>query len=186
MGSTIDIAALEAQVTAEEAAATAAELSEDERRAAELVARLNKAREDKAAADKTRRASDLTVREATARGVAGPRYLVRGIDLVDFFPLGTAPAPAQLPTGGVIIVRSPEPDRLNDAVSDIEHKRRPLGTILADLLCASVVDPDGADSAIGAAIRAFCDAYPGAATQAGDAVLQLGGMKSRSDKRGRA
>lgn len=177
---------LEADALAEELAAKKLELSEGEQRTAAAVARLQKAREEKAAAEKTRRGIDLATRERAARSIAGTRYLVKGVDLVDLFPLGAAPDVSQLPGGGVIIVRSPEPARLKSFHTEVEHKARPVADIYGDLLCESVVDPNPQDPAHGAKLRAFIDAYPGAAIGAGDHVAKLGGSKSAADKRGRA
>lgn len=182
----IDIEALEAEAAAEEAAASAVKLSEDEQRAAAAIARFAKAREERAAAEKSRRGLDLAAREKRARA-AYPKQLVKGVDLVDLFPLGSSPSAEQLPGGGVIVVRSPDPQRLKSFHTEVEHKARPVADIYADLLCESTVDPDPQkDAAAGVLLRAFCDAYPGAAIGAGDVVAKLGGSKAQADKRGRS
>lgn len=177
---------LEADAAAAEQAAEAAKLSPEEQRAQQAIARIEKAREEKAAADRARRAALLVEREARARASAGTRFLVKGIDVVDLFPLGTVPAGLQFPGDGVIIVRSPEPERMNSASAEIEHKKRPMSAIMADLLIDSTIDPDPRDPMHGAKLRAFFDTFTNAATQAGSVVLELGGMKSRGDKRGRS
>lgn len=177
---------LEADALAAEQAAEASKLTPDEQRAQQAIARIEKAREEKAAADRARRSALLVEREARARTQAGTRYLVKGIDVVDLFPLGTVPAGLQFPGDGVIVVRSPEAERMNSASAEIEHKKRPMAAIMADLLLDSTVEPDPRDPAHGAKLRAFFDSFTNAATAAGSVVLELGGMKSRGDKRGRS
>lgn len=175
---------LERQATEAEAAATAVALSEEERRRAQAVARIEKAREAKAEAEKARRDFVRVTREQDARATAGGKYLVRGIDLVALFPAGVSPPNDQLPGGGVLIIRSPERTRLNAANADIEHKRKPMTDILTELLLECVLDPDPKVAGEGARLRAFCEAYGGAATLAGDECYKLGGGKAQADKRG--
>ena len=180
------IAALEAEALEVEAAARLAELTPEEQRIAAALARKAAAAEAMAAAARTRRGTALATREAAARVKAAGRYLVKGIDLVDLFQLGAAPDAAKVPGDGVVIVRSPLPERLKAFQTEAEHKARPLADIFADLLCDSVIDPDPSQPANGAKLRAFCDAYPGAAIGAGDVVAKLGGSKAQADKRGRS
>lgn len=181
-----DLAKLKAQAEEAERAAKAAELSEEEQAVADELARIAKAKEDRAAAERVRRSFDRVEREQAARSLLPPGVLVKGLDLLEFFPLGEGPDPALLPTGGVIVVRSPEREHYNRAAAELEHKKRPMAEILADLLIESTVDPDPKDAKSGAVMRALCDAFPGAATMAGDEVYKLGGARARADKRGRA
>ena len=182
----IDIAALRARAEAAEQKANAAALTSDEQEIEAVLAREANAIEKAAAAAKTRRGFDLAERESAAREKAPRGVLVKGIDLFDFFQFGEAPDPALMPGGGVIVVRSPEPARFMASQTEFEHKKRALATIFADLLCEHTVYPDVAkDPAEGMKLRAFCDAYPGAATAGGDVVAKLGGSKAVQDKRGR-
>ncbi len=183
----IDIAALKARADAAEARATATALSAEEQEIESTLAREANAIEKAAAAAKTRRGFDLAERETAARDKAPRGVLVKGIDLFDFFQFGEAPDPALMPGGGVIVVRSPEPARFMASQTEFEHKKRAIASIFADLLCEHTVFPDVAkDAAEGMKLRAFCDAYPGAATAGGDVVAKLGGSKAQADKRGRS
>jgi hypothetical protein len=184
----MDIEALEKEAAAEEAAAALVTLSDDDRRIAAAFARKAKAREDKAAVEKARRANDLNLRLTAARAFAAPGVLLAGIDLVDLFPLGEAPDASLLPGKGVIIVRDP-PHGLGGFHREIEHKKRDVWEVYADLLCApeTVMDPDlKKHPEEGMKLRGFCDRYNGAAIGAGDIVAKLGGSKAQADKRGRA
>lgn len=177
---------LRAEAEAAEAEAKAVALTEEEQDAAALVARAAVAREEKAAALKAKRGLDLATRERAARSKVGQRVLVQGIDLVDFFPLGTAPDPAILPGKGVIIVRSPPAEALKTFHREGEAKERTLAEIYGDVLCASVIDPDvEKDLEAGTRLRAFLDSSPGVAIAAGERVVRLGGAKIKADKRGR-
>lgn len=167
-----------------EAKAKAKALNSDEAEESAYHERIAKANEEAAAADRIRRANDGKAREMAAETTAAGRYLVAAVDLVECFSLGKAPPVEKLPTGGVIIVRSPEPEASDTFTREYEHKKRPLSDIFADLLCASVVDPKP-DSPDGAKLRAFCDAFKDAAIDAGATVRKLGGAKAREDKRGR-
>lgn len=181
----LDLEAMEKEAADEEAAARAEALTPDEQRQAGVLARLAKAREERAAAARVRRANDLGTREAKARGVVPAGVLVKGIDLYELFPLGEAPPAEHFPGAGVIIVRSPIADRLKSFHAETEHKKRPLADIFTDLICDSLVDPDPAKEGAGAKVRAFFETYPGAAIGAGDMVAKLGGSKAAVDKRGR-
>lgn len=183
----IDFEALEREAAAAEAAAAGAKLTDEESARAAIVARITRAREEKAAADKTRRETELTAKEMAARSALGPKVLVKGIDLVSLFPLGVSPPAEQLPGDGVIVVRNPLPGRLASFHTEVEHKQRPVASIYADLLVEHVIEPPVAkDMAAGALLRAFVDTYEGAAVAAGDVVAKLGGSKSAADKRGRS
>ena len=182
----IDLVALLAEAEAEEAAAKAVELSEEEKAAHEVLTRRAKAREEKAAAELARREVDAGVREALARKAAGGRYLVRAIDVVSFFPFGEAPPAEQLPSGGVIVVRSPTKEASAEMTRETDAKKRAIEPILTDLLLKSIVDPDPADIEASAILRPFFEAYPGAAANAANIVLELGGLKMKADKRGRS
>lgn len=168
-----------------EAAAKAAALSPDEKALADELEATRRAEEDKAAADRARRTIDMEERVMKARAAFPASVTVKGLDLVDFFPLGCAPPAEKLPNGGVIVIRAPEPDAIDAASAEIEIKRRPLSAILGEMLCSCVVDPP-AESAEAAKLSAFVGAYRGAATNAGDEVYKLGGMKAQAIKRGRA
>lgn len=185
MGTPIDLVALLAETEAEEKASKAVELTEEEKAAHLLLERRSKAREERATAEKARREVDGGTREAIARKAAAGRYLVRAVDLVDFFPFGEAPSTDRLPGGGVIIVRSPEPARQETMTREMEVKKRPVEAILIDLLVDSIVDPSPLDVEASALIRPFFEAYLGAATNAANVVLELGGLKQTQDKRGR-
>lgn len=175
---------LRARVEAAEAAAKAAELTDDEKELARLVEREREAKEAAAAADAVRRANDLAVRLAAAQDTAGGRYLVDGIDLVKCFKLAKSPDPKKLPGGGVIIVREPAPEAYHAFTRGIELKKADHGPLFTELVCGSLIDPDP-DSPAGAALRAFCERYPGAAIGAGDVVAKMGGSRIEADKRGR-
>ena len=183
---TIDLTALLAEAEAEEKAAGAVELSEEEKAAHLLLERRAKAREARAALGKARREVEGGLREAAARTAAGGRYLVRAIDLVDFFPFGEAPSDDRLPTGGVIVVRSPLPEKQAAVSREMEAKKRPVEDILRDLVIESTVDPAPLDVEAGALLSAFFGAYPGAGANAGNIVLELGGLRQKADKRGRS
>lgn len=182
----LDLSALEAEAAALETAAKSIALSEDERKLADALARIAKAREDKAQTEKARREILRVEREQAARRRFPAGVLVKGIDLFDFFPADAQPSADLMPGGGVIVVRSPEPSRYDAAAAELEHKRRSIASVLADLLIDSTVDPDVDDKAAGAVLRAFCENFKGAATLAGDEVYKLGGARARADKRGSA
>ncbi len=190
----IDLVALLAETEAEETAAKAVELSEEQKAAHVLLERRAQAREARAAALKAAREVDGGLREAAARTAAGGRYLVRAIDLVDFFPFGEAPSGDRLPTGGVIIVRSPLPEKQAAVSREMEAKKRPVEDILRDPVIESTVDPvppalkdpAPADVENAALLSAFFGAYPGAGANAGNIVLELGGLRQKADKRGRS
>lgn len=182
---TIDIEALEKEAAAEEEQASAAKLTPDEERAVTAIARRDKAREERAANEAARREIDMTARVAVAKAAIGSRAMVKGIDLVSLFPLGEAPPMAQLPGNGVIVVRSPEAARMKAFHAEAEAKKRPLADLFSDIVIESTIDPDPKDPTQGMKLRAFCDAYPGAAIGAGDQVAKLGGSKAQADKRGR-
>jgi molybdopterin converting factor small subunit len=182
----IDLTALEAEAVAEEKAARAAELNDNEKKAHELLERRAEAKSKRFEAERARREVDAGAREAAARAVAGDRYLVRAIDLVSFFPPGTAPTSDRLPTGGVIVVRSPTEEASKQMTRDQEAKKKSADTILLDVLLSSVVDPSPGDVEASAAARPFFEAYPGAAANAAGVVLELGGLRQEAAKRGRA
>ena len=182
----IDLVALLAETEAEETAAKAVELSEEQKAAHLLLERRAQAREARAAALKAAREVDGGTREAVARKEAAGRFLVRAIDLVDFFPFGEAPLDDRLPTGGVIIVRSPLPEKQAAVSREMEAKKRPVEQILTDLVIDSTIDPAPLDVEAGAVLRAFFGAYPGAGANAGNIVLELGGLRQKADKRGRS
>lgn len=179
----LTIEALEALADAEEAQAKAVALSPLEARKQAVFIRRAKAREDTAAANKARRNIDMQERLALQRAKGGKSVLFAGIDLFDLFPLGEAPDVSLMPGGGVIIARSPE--SLGGFHREVEHKKRDLWEIHADLCCSNTVDPPTAGPE-GAKLRAFFDHFNGAALGAGDIVAKLGGSKAQADKRGRS
>ena len=181
----LSLADLKKKREAAEADAKASELTDDEKAIADELEGLRRAEENKAAADRARRMIDLEDRVMRARATMPTSITIKGLDLVDFFPLGCAPPADKLPNGGVIVIRAPEPDAIDAASAEIELKRRPLSSILGDMLCACVIDPP-AEHAEAAKLSAFVAAYRGAATNAGDEVYKLGGMKAQAIKRGRA
>jgi len=183
---TIDIEALEREAAEEEAAAEKAKLPEDVEKAYAIIERRDRAREIRQTEEKKGRDVDMAVRLKVARAGAGKRHLVAGVDLVSFFKPEATPPPEQIPGNGVLIIRSPDPARVDAANAEIEHKKRPMSQILTDLLCENTIDPDvQANPAEGIKLRAFCEAFPNAATLAGDEVYKLGGAKVKADKRGR-
>jgi len=177
---------LKAEEAKAKAAAAVAALSEEEAEEAALLVRIAEAQAEAAAAAKTRRGIDLAARERAARAKVSPRVLVRGIDLLDLFPLGHAPDAEALPGKGVIVVRSAPAEVLRTFHREAEAKERSLADIYADVLCASTIDPDEKDLVEGALLRAFCEAYPGAAIGGGEIAVRLGGSKIKADKRGRS
>lgn len=181
----LDIKALEDEIAQEEAAAKEKALSPEEQRIAAALARRAKIREDVAAAAKTRRSFDLAAREKAARAKAPKGVLVKGVDLIDFIPLGecTPEVEASFPTGGVIVVRSAE--SLGEFLRELEHKKRDSWEIFLDLLCANTVDPSPDNEIEMAKLRVAGERFNGVALNGGDVVAVLGGMKSRVDKRGR-
>jgi hypothetical protein len=184
----IDIEALEREAAAEEEAAGKVKLSEEDKRIAAAFAKKAKAREERAAVEKQRRANDLNLRLAAARASVEPGVLLAGVDLVDLFPLGEAPDAGLLPGRGVLIVRDPV-NGLGGFHREIEHKKKDVWEVYADLLCTpgNVVDPDiEKDPTEGMKLRGACDRYNGMAIGAGDIVAKLGGSKAQADKRGRA
>lgn len=181
----IDLKALRAQAEAAEAAAKSVGLSDEEKEAHELLERAAKAKEDHAAAEQARREVDGGSRALVAAEAAGGRYLVRALDLVSFFPFGEAPALEKFPSGGVVVVRSPDRDVMARQTREVDAKKRPYEAILLDTLVDSIVDPAPADVAEAAKIRPFFEAFPGACANAAGVVLELGGLKMKADKRGR-
>lgn len=178
----IDLTALEAEAVTEEKAARAAELNDNEKKAHELLERRAEAKSKRFEAERARREVDAGAREAAARAVAGDRYLVRAIDLVSYFPPGTAPTADRIPSSGVVVVRSPTEDASRQMTRDQDAKKKALDTILLEVLLASVVDPTSEDPLL----RPFFEAYPGAAANAANVVLELGGLRQEAAKRGRA
>lgn len=177
---------LQAEVLAAEAEARASALTEEEAAEFALLARRQEAKEALAAAARARRAGRLVAAERAARGRVPARVLVKGVDLVDLFPLGVAPDEKALPGEGVIVVRSATPEALKTFHREAEAKEKPLADLYADMLCECTVEPDVAkDQNAGALLRAFCEAYPGAAIGAGEVAVRLGGSKIKADKRGR-
>lgn len=175
---------LKAQLKAAQTERAAKALTPDELERAELRARIDEEREAAAEVDARRRADDLKDREAAAAAKAGTAYLVEGIDLVALFPFAKGPSARQFPTKGVIIVRSPAPETVDTVNREVEAKKKSIAAIMADLLCASTVDPDpDGDEAI--TLRSFCERYPDAAIQAASRARELGGAKTLADKRGR-
>lgn len=183
----LDLKALEAETAALEDAASGAALTEEEKAAVAILERRQKALETKAAEDKARRMIDMATRERAAKSRVAAGVLVKAVDLVALFEVGYVPAAELLPGGGVVVVRSPVPARMDQFYADLEHKKRTLPAIYGDLLCEHVIDPDTAkDLGAAATLRAFCDNYQPAAIAAGDEVAKLGGSKLKADKRGRA
>lgn len=184
-----EIEALEAEAIAEEAAAARATLSEETQRAADAIARRQKAREERGAKEKAERSVDLARREKKVRTVLGPSVLVKGIDLIDLFPLGEAPPLAQIPGGGILIVRF-NSEAMQTWYTEAEAKVRSMPTLYADLLASCAVNEDNPtkdlEPAAGVLLRRFCEAYPSASIGAGDIVAKMGGSKLKADKRGRA
>lgn len=181
----LDLAELKKRRLAAEEADKAATLTESE---SELLAELDllrRADESKAAKDRERRTIDLEDRVARARALLPPSVMIKGLDLIDFFPLGSAPPASIMPNGGVIVIRAPEPDAYDTASSEIELKKRALSAILGEMLCSCVVDP-APESPEALKLSAFVASYRGAATNAGDEAYKLGGMKAQAVKRGRA
>lgn len=184
----INIDQLEAEAATEEAAAAQVTLSDDDKRIAAAFARKAKAREDRAAVEKTKRQNELAIQEAAARAKAPKGVLVKGVDLVDLFPLGEAPPAELMPGNGVLIVRDPV-NGLGGFHREIEHKKKDVWEVYTELLChpGNVLYPDvQKDDAEGMKLRQFCERYNGAAIGAGDVVAKLGGSKAQADKRGRA
>ena len=180
----IDLKALEAEALEAEALAAAAEPTEEEKKAHAFLERRAVVREKAAGAAREKREVDGAIREGAAKKTAGKSYLVRAVDLVSFFPFGEAPPIEQFPGGGVIIVRNPSPDRQAAVTSAMEAKKRKLEPIFIDLVCDTTVDPAPEDVGGGAMLRAFLEAYPGAASNAAGIVLELGGLRQEAAKRG--
>ena len=176
---------LKARVQSAKDAAAAKALTDDEKEEASLLQQETEALESAAAADAARRHASLKAREAAAqaKAVAG-KYLVAGIDLVSLFAFGKSPPAEHLPAGGVIIVRNPTAEATDALNLAVEAKQLSVAKIMANLLCACVVDPDPS-STDGVTLRGFCDTYPDAATQAAQRARELGGAKAQADKRGR-
>lgn len=183
---------MRARVAAAQQAAKAAELTDEEREMSSLVEQEREAKEARAAADASRRATDLALRVAKAEARAGGRYLVAGIDLVKLFPLGTAPPVEKLPGRGVIVVRDPERDLYDRFTREVEAKVQAHSALFTELACGCLVDERDApkdDEERATAVTlldAFCKRFPGAAVGIGDVCAKLGGAKVAQDKRGRA
>lgn len=184
MAQDIDFAALEAAAKEAEAEASAAALTEEEAAKHALLQRIAEAKGKRFEQERARREVDAGQREIAAQAAAKGRYLVRALDVVSFFPPGTAPSADRLPTGGVIVVRSATVDAHKQFVADQEAKRKTADVMLVDLLLASIVDPAASDEAA-AILRPFFEAFPGAGANAGNVVLELGGLRTAQDKRGR-
>ena len=82
----------------------------------------------------------------------------------------------------MIIVRSPLPEKQAAVSREMEAKKRPVEQILTDLVIDSTIDPAPLDVEAGAVLRAFFGAYPGAGANAGNIVLELGGLRQKADK----
>lgn len=182
---------LRQKAAAAKAKAKAAELTDEERERAALLASIREDEEAEAAAQIARLDGVMVQRVGAARARANGQYLVDGVNLLRLFPLGSAPGPvSKLPGGGVLVLR--DPGEAYDAFTrEIEAKQKPHAAIFTDLLCTCLVDerdkPQDDDERAAAAIllRAFCERYKGAAVAAGDVAAKLGGARAQADKRGR-
>lgn len=179
----LTIEELEKEAALAQQRAKAAELSEDEKRIKAALDQTAAAEEAERAAEKVRRDIDAAGRERRARRAAGSRYLVAAVDVISLFPPGKAPPSDHLPGNGVVIVRSPDRERVNRTTADHEAGKA-HAEVLSELAMDCVVDPDLTEPGIGARFRAFCDTYGGAAMGIGSAAFTLGGAKAKADKRG--
>lgn len=177
---------LEAQAAAEEAAARAEALTEEEAREVAALERVQSARVERAASLRKRRAVVLNAKEQEVQARMPANTLVKGIDLLDLFPLGEAPPEEKLPGKGLIVVRHAPQDLLKTFHREVEAKQKDLVDIYADVLVACCVEPDARTDVTAAThVRAFCEAFGGAAIGAGEIAVRLGGSKQKADKRGR-
>jgi hypothetical protein len=182
----VRIEELEAEAAAEETAARAEALTDIETRVAAALERRQAAREERAAAKKKRRVIELEGKEREARAKVPAGTLVKGVDLLDLFPLGEAPPEEKLPGNGLIVLRHAPQDVLRAFHREAEAKQKDLVDIYADVLVACCVEPDArGDATTATHVRAFCDAFGGAAIGAGDIAVKLGGSKQKAEKRGR-
>ena len=101
MGTPIDLVALLAETEAEEKAAKAVELTEEEKAAHLLLERRSKAREERATAEKARREVDGGTREAIARKAAALRGFFGFLEEEGFRPDNPS---AALPRPGAIFI----------------------------------------------------------------------------------
>lgn len=177
---------LEAEAAAEEAAMRAEALTEEQHREVAALQRRQEAREERAANLKKKRALDLAVKEREARTRVPPSTLLKGIDLLDLFPLGESPPVEKLPGNGLIVVRHAPQEVLAAFHREAEAKTKSLVEIYTEVLVASCIDPDSrSDATVATHMRAFCEAFGGAAVGAGEIAVRLGGAKLKADKRGR-
>lgn len=184
---------LKARVKAAQEAAKAAELSEEEREAALLVEQEREAQEQAAELRGKRRGIMLASRLAAAKTRAAGAYLLEAIDLVKCFPLGSVDPEleARMPGKGVILVREPEPDVYARFVREYEANKAQVPELMTEILCSCLIDErespkDDEHRAVEVQLlRSFCQRYGGAATKAGGAAAELGGLRNTKTKRGR-
>ena len=183
MGTTIE--ELRAAAAAAKAKAAGVALSDEEAERVKLNAEIAEAEADERAARKARRDLDGKARESEAKVKARGGYLVRYFDLASLLPEAE---PEDLPGSGVLVLRSPPTGAMATFHREVEAKVKSTPDLYADLVCASVVFPDQSDNANGAGLRAFLESALGSGTSTivGDACTELGGMKFKATKRGRA
>lgn len=181
----LTIEELEKEAAQAQQRAKAAELSEDEKRIKVALDQRTAAEEAQRAAEKVRRDIDAAGRERRARQAANHRYIVAAVDVVSLFPPGKAPPAVHLPGNGVVIVRSPDRERVNRTTADHEAGKA-HAEVLTELAMDCVIDPDLTEPGVGASFRVFCETYGGAAIGIGSAAFTLGGAKAKADKRGGA
>ena len=175
---------MKARAEAAQAAAKAAELTEEDKQVAVYAEQEREAKEQEAAARAVRRSNRLAERLAAAEAKAGGEYLVAGVDVVSLFRLGIAPPEEKLPGNGVIIVREPGDEAYNKFLREGELHRLAHGPLFAEFVVGALEDPPPTPENV-TLLRAFCIRYVGAAVGIGDVVAKLGGAKQEAAKRGR-
>lgn len=135
------------------------------------------------AAEKAKaRALDMADRVDRATLAAKGDYIVDGVDLIALFPVGKSPT-EHIPSGGVIIIRSPTTDASDALAREMEANKQGLSAMAIRYVCDNVVDPrEGAD---GVLLGEFFKRYQEAAGSVAVKIRDLGGAKLAADKRGR-
>jgi hypothetical protein len=180
-----DLAALIKRRDEQMARAQAAALTAEEQEASDALEAIKEAEAAEAVALRKRRALDLDALLLRARARFPEHVLLKPVDLVGCFELGLAPPSSKMPNGGLVVVRSPEPDVYHTAARELETKARDMALVLADLFLGCVVEPDpqGVEAL---KLSEFVKNFPAVATSLGNEIYSLGGMKAQAIKRGRA
>lgn len=177
-----EIKALEDEAAALELEAKASELSPEERARAEALARIQAAKETKAANLAKRRAAEMAAKEAQIRKALTDGTLVKGVDLYSLFPLGATPA--HMPECGYVILCNPSPQASARKDADMQAGTKTAHEIGVDFVTACTKFPVAGDD--GVRLGEFYRAHAEAVNELAMEVRALGGAKSRPRPLGRS